>query len=130
MEFAATLPAEMKLRGASGKVLLKSTLRGVLPNDVLNRPKMGFGVPLARWFRTELRDLPGEMLLGADSRVHRYVKPQGIELMIKQHHDASVDHSLRLWVLLQLELWHREVVESPRAECLPAARVAGRMEHR
>lgn len=112
MEFAATLPAHLKLRGTAGKVLLKSALRGLLPDEVLDRPKMGFGVPLERWFREELRELPREVLLGSDARVHTYVKPDAIAEMIRQHHAESADHSLRLWVLLQLEMWHREVVES------------------
>jgi asparagine synthase (glutamine-hydrolysing) len=74
---------------------------------------MGFGVPLPRWFREELRDLPGEKLLGSDSRVHAYVRPSAISQMITEHHAGVANHSLRLWVLLQLEMWHREVVESP-----------------
>ncbi len=113
MEFAAALPASLKLRGMTGKVLLKSALRGVLPDEILDRPKMGFGVPLNRWFREELRDLPGEMLMGSDSRVHAYLKPEAIRRLIDEHHAGTADHSLRLWVLLQLELWHREVVEAP-----------------
>jgi asparagine synthase (glutamine-hydrolysing) len=113
MEFAAALPARLKLRGMTGKVLLKSTLRGVLPDEILDRPKMGFGVPLRRWFREEHRDLPGEILMGSDSRVHAYVRPAAIHRLIGEHHAGTADHSLRLWVLLQLELWHREVVEAP-----------------
>ena len=113
MEFAATLPASLKLRGMTGKMLLKSALRGVLPDEILDRPKMGFGVPLHRWFREELRDLPGEILMASDSRVHAYVKPEAIRRLIDEHHAGTADHSLRLWVLLQLELWHREVVEAP-----------------
>jgi len=112
MEFAAALPSDLKLRGTAGKKILKSALRGVIPDEVLDRPKMGFGVPLIRWFREELRDLPGEVLLGSDSRIHAYIKPAAVERMIQQHHAETVDHSLRLWVLLQLEYWHREVVES------------------
>ncbi len=113
MEFAAALPPHLKLRGMRGKLLLKSALRGVVPDAVLDRPKMGFGVPLSRWFREELRDLPGECLLASDSRVHAYLQPKAIARMITEHHNSSADHSLRLWVLLQLEAWHREVVESP-----------------
>ena len=64
MEFAAKLPLRQKLQRGNGKVLLKSALRGVLPDEILDRPKMGFGVPLRRWFREELRDLPAEILLG------------------------------------------------------------------
>jgi len=113
MEFAAALPARLKRRGLNGKVLLKSALRGVIPDECLDRPKMGFGVPLHSWFREELKDLPAEILMGADSRVHDYVRPEAIATMIRQHHSKFADHSLRLWILLQLELWHREVVESP-----------------
>jgi asparagine synthase (glutamine-hydrolysing) len=124
MEFAAGLPTELKLRGMTGKMLLKSTLRDILPDEVLDRPKMGFGVPLLRWFREELRELPGEVLLGSDTRVHTYIKPEAIAQMIEQHHAESADHSLRLWVLLQLELWHREVVESPIIDRQSTARPA------
>jgi asparagine synthase (glutamine-hydrolysing) len=113
MEFAAALPPHLKLRGMSGKVLLKSALRGLVPDEILHRPKMGFGVPLGRWFREELRDLPAEVLMGSDSRIHAYVKPAAVATLIREHQEGSADHSSRLWALLQLELWHREVVESP-----------------
>ena len=112
MEFSARVPARHKLDGTSGKVLLKYALRGIVPDEILDRPKMGFGVPLPRWFRKELRDLPAEVLLSADARVQAYVKPEAIRRMIKQHHDNQADHSTRLWALLQLEFWHREVLES------------------
>lgn len=121
MEFAAKLPSHLKLRGMSGKLLLKSALRGIVPDAILDRPKMGFAVPLRRWFREELRDLPAEVLMGAHSRVHTYVKPAAISRMIKEHHDERADHSLRLWILLQLELWHREVVEAPFVKCNSAS---------
>jgi asparagine synthase (glutamine-hydrolysing) len=113
MEFAAKLPPSLKLHRTSGKVMLKSALRGIVPDEILDRSKMGFGVPLPRWFREELRDLPAERLMGRDSRVHRYVKPDAVAQLIREHHNGFADHSLRLWVLLQLESWHREVVESP-----------------
>jgi asparagine synthase (glutamine-hydrolysing) len=113
MEFAASLPAQLKLHRTTSKRLLKSALRDILPEQILSRSKMGFGVPLAQWFRGELRDLPGEILLGEGSRVHAYIKPAAIGRMVQEHHDRAADHSLRLWVLLQLEMWHREVAESP-----------------
>lgn len=113
MEFAASLPAKLKLRGMTGKRLLKSAMRDILPGEILARSKMGFGVPLLHWFRHELRDLPREVLLSADSRVRAYVKPTAIQHMIDEHQNGVADHSLRLWVLLQLEMWHREVAESP-----------------
>jgi asparagine synthase (glutamine-hydrolysing) len=113
MEFAAELPPSLKLRGTSGKVLLKHALRGIIPDEILDRPKMGFGVPLPQWFRKELRNLPADMLLSGDARVQSYLRPEAIKQMIEEHHDRRADHSARLWTLLQLELWHREVVESP-----------------
>lgn len=113
MEFAASLPAQLKLHGMTGKRLLKAAMRDVLPGEILSRSKMGFGVPLLHWFRGELRELPSEVLLGVDSRVHAYVRPAAVRRMIDEHQSGVADHSLRLWVLLQLEMWHREVVESP-----------------
>jgi asparagine synthase (glutamine-hydrolysing) len=120
MEFAASLPAKLKLHGMTGKRLLKAALRDVLPDHILSRSKMGFGVPLLHWFRGELRELPREVLLGRDSRVQAYVKPIAIQRMIDDHQNGVADHSLRLWVLLQLEMWHREVAESPLIECRAA----------
>ena len=120
MEFAAKVPARLKLHRRSGKVLLKYALRGIVPDEILDRAKMGFGVPLPQWFRKELRSLPAEVLLGADARVQSYVKPEAIRRMIKEHQARQADHSQRLWALLQLELWHREVVELPRLAEAPA----------
>jgi asparagine synthase (glutamine-hydrolysing) len=113
MEFAATLPADLKLMGGEGKRLLKASLRGIVPDEILDRPKMGFGVPLVHWFRGELRDLPTDVLLDTGAHTQKYVRRDEVERMIREHQDASADHSQRIWTLLQLEHWHREVVESP-----------------
>jgi asparagine synthase (glutamine-hydrolysing) len=113
MEFAASLPLEHKLDGANGKRLLKKTLRRVLPEEILRRRKMGFGVPLARWFRDELRVLPADVLLDRRSLDRGYFRRDEIECLIREHHEQIADHSARLWILLQLEMWHREVLESP-----------------
>lgn len=110
MEFAASLPVELKLDGTNGKRLLKSAMRGIVPDGILDREKMGFGVPLERWFREDLRELPRQLLLDPSSSVLTYLKPAAIDEMIRQHQDGVADHSLRIWVLLQLENWHREVV--------------------
>jgi asparagine synthase (glutamine-hydrolysing) len=114
MEFAASLPADQKLRGTTGKRLLKTAMRGIVPDEILDRPKMGFGVPLARWFREDLRELPSEVLLDPRSIQRGYLRRDEVERLIKQHQDGEGDHSLRLWVLLQLEMWQREVVDTRR----------------
>src|SRR5262249_18348662 len=112
MEFAAALPLKLQVDANGGKRLLKQTLRNVLPNEILTRSKMGFGVPLARWFRDELRDLPSNILLDARSVERGYFRRSEIEGLIREHQQSSADHSLRLWVLVQLEMWHREVLEA------------------
>lgn len=112
MEFAASLPAELKRSGTDGKRILKRAMRGELPDEVLDRPKMGFSVPLAHWFRTELRHLPGEVLLDPHTIARGYFQHREVERLIEEHQLGRADHSLKLWVLVQLELWHREVVEA------------------
>jgi len=113
MELAARLPEHWKQTRGRGKRILTSAVRHLLPASVLDRPKMGFNVPLSRWFRTELRDLPAEILCGADAAVRAYVRPEAVERLIREHHEERRDHSLKLWTLVQLELWHREVVSQP-----------------
>jgi asparagine synthase (glutamine-hydrolysing) len=123
MELAASIPAELKLRGLEGKRILKAALRGRIPDEIIDRPKMGFGVPLARWFREDLRSFPEEVLLDPVAVRRGYFRPGAVETMIAEHRDGRADHSYRLWVLLQLELWHREVLEAPRSpipRALPA----------
>jgi asparagine synthase (glutamine-hydrolysing) len=112
VEFAASLPPRLKLRGREGKVLLKRALADHLPGEILSRRKMGFGVPLARWFREDLRDLPREMLLDPGARVARYVRGDSVARMLREHAAQTADHSTKLWILLQLEMWHRHVLES------------------
>jgi asparagine synthase (glutamine-hydrolysing) len=112
MEFAAALPQELKFRGGRGKLILKSAARGWIPDQILDRPKMGFGVPLRRWFREDLRDLPSEILLDPGARERGYFDSGEVERLISEHRSSKADHSLRLWTLLQLEMWHREVVEA------------------
>jgi len=122
MEFAASLPVSQKLRATTGKRLLKTALRGIVPDDILDRPKMGFGVPLERWFREDLRELPADILLDRDARQRGYLRAAEVERLIAEHRSGGADHSLRLWVLLQLEMWHREVVDARHATAeAPAA---------
>jgi asparagine synthase (glutamine-hydrolysing) len=115
MEFAARLPAEMKLRGGSGKHILKVAMRGIVPDAILDRPKMGFGVPLKHWFRGELAHLPRELLLDDGSRTGEYLVKSEVERLLDEHADGRWDHSARIWSLVQLEMWHQEVLEPARA---------------
>jgi asparagine synthase (glutamine-hydrolysing) len=111
MEFAASLPVAHKLQRGTGKLLLRGALRRILPSEILARSKQGFGVPLARWFREEHRELPSDVLLDRRSLDRGYFRRDQIEYLIREHRDHVADHSARLWTLVQLEMWHQEVLE-------------------
>ncbi len=111
MEFAASIPAEFKVRGREKKWILREALRQWLPSDVLDRPKQGFTPPVGHWFRNELRELSREVLLDQRSMARSYFKPAEVEAMLHRHHSGKTDETKRLWALFVLELWHREFVD-------------------
>jgi asparagine synthase (glutamine-hydrolysing) len=119
MEFAASLPADEKLHQNAGKRLLKRALRGHIPDEIVDRPKMGFGVPLGRWFREDLRSLPEEVLLDSRTLARGYFREREVRALVDDHRAGVVDNSARLWSLLQLEMWHREVADLPPARVEP-----------
>ncbi|WP_425617509.1 asparagine synthase (glutamine-hydrolyzing) [Anatilimnocola sp. NA78] len=107
VEFAASLPVKFKYRRRRGKWLLRRAFGDLLPNEVWQRPKMGFGVPLDHWFRNELRPLLRETLLEGPF-TQRWFRRAAIEGLLKDHDERRFDHSARLWALLMLELWFKE----------------------
>jgi asparagine synthase (glutamine-hydrolysing) len=114
LEFAARLPADLKFRRGAGKRILKRAMRGIVPDEILDRPKMGFGVPLKHWFRGELRELPRTLLLDPSAHCRRYLVGSEIERLLSEHDDGVYDHAPRIWSLIQLEVWHQEVLEQRR----------------
>ena len=111
MEFAAALPVDLKVRGDEGKYLLKSAMRDLLPEPVITRDKMGFGVPLDRWYRAECRDFVRETLLSARSLQRGYFKPEAIRAILDGEQHGACAYGLRVHALLMLELWHREYMD-------------------
>jgi asparagine synthase (glutamine-hydrolysing) len=111
MEFAARLPANMKLRGRQSKYLLKKAFSDLLPPENVNRRKMGFGVPVGDWFRTSLRPLLEDALLSEQFERRGYFRAQKIRQLVSEHLRRRADHSFPLWNLLMLELWHREFID-------------------
>jgi len=107
MEFAASLPAKYKLRRFIKKYILKKAVENIIPNDNIYRRKMGFAVPVGRWFRGELKGLLQETLLSQDSLKRGYFKPDKIKDIVFQHTSGQKDWSFQLWSLLMLELWHQ-----------------------
>lgn len=111
MEFSASLPAALKLSGKQKKRILKAALRGMLPDIILDRPKMGFSVPLARWFRRDLREMAHDILLSPRARQRGYFEPNAISTMLAEHGRGQNDYAEDLWDLLVLELWHRTFID-------------------
>ncbi len=103
MQFAAAIPAAMKLRGMEKKVILRDALRAWLPETILDRPKQGFSVPLAEWLRGDLREYSREVLLDPSSLSAGRFRPAAVQGLLDGHL-AGEDHSQRIWALMMLEL--------------------------
>jgi asparagine synthase (glutamine-hydrolysing) len=114
MELAASLPADLKLRGTEKKVVLRDALRGWIPDVILDRPKMGFGVPIVDWFRGDLKGYMQEVLLDRSTIDRGYFDEGYVRSMLDRHASGAEDSAYRIWALLVLELWLREFVDSPR----------------
>jgi asparagine synthase (glutamine-hydrolysing) len=103
------LPDSLKARGREGKVALRRAFAADLPAEVAARGKTGFGVPLGRWFRTDLRDAAHDLRSGDRG----WFRPDTVQRLLGEHESGRADHGHRLWCLLMLELWVREHVEAP-----------------
>ena len=111
IEFAATLPEGMKMRGLETKSLLKKVASRLVPRDVIYRRKMGFGVPIGKWFRGEMKDFVRSVLLSEKSLKRGIVRPEILERYVDEHTCAERDHSFQLWTLLMLELWFQRFID-------------------
>jgi asparagine synthase (glutamine-hydrolysing) len=120
VEFAAGIPSRMKYRDGVGKWLLRQAITGLVPARVLAHPKHGFGVPLARWFRDELR-YRLEALQRPEARIGPYVDAGAVSRLIEEHRAGRRDHSHLLWRLLVLEVWLNALAEGRLAHASPLA---------
>lgn len=109
MEFAARLPEHEKLRGHRGKAVLRRAFREMLPMENVQRPKMGFAVPVGEWLRGPLRPLLEDTLLNSAAAVNGYLDSAVINELARRHLSRQADHTPQLWSLLMLECWHREM---------------------
>lgn len=107
VEFVAAIPERLKLRRGETKYILKRSVTPLLPSQVLSRPKMGFGVPLATWFRGPLRELVCDLLLSARLRQRGIVQAREVKALLEAHMRGRRDCSSQLWSLLCFELWAR-----------------------
>jgi asparagine synthase (glutamine-hydrolysing) len=119
IEFVTRIPAALKLKGLTTKHIFKRAVRGLVPDEILDRPKQGFGVPIPRWINAELRGRIRETLTAPRARQRGYFEPRYLDLLLDEHERGRRDHSAQLWSLFMLELWHRTFLDVAR----PAAPV-------
>ncbi len=111
IEWLATLNSLQKIRGQEAKYLLKKSMEPYLPNDVLYRPKMGFSVPLARWFRGPLKHRVQDSLLGPRLAETGWFRRDYLQHLVDAHNNGSRDYSASIWTLLMFEAFLRNVME-------------------
>jgi asparagine synthase (glutamine-hydrolysing) len=122
VEYVNALPDHLKIRGWQTKRILRKACCDLLPSSVRRRPKMGFGVPLGAWFRRQWRTPTEDLLLGSGARLHRYVQPAMIASAVQEHMTQQADHGHKLWLLLTIELWLRnmERMREPTGLSMPS----------
>ncbi len=109
LELTAKIPFSLKLKGLNNKkYILKEALRGILPDEVMFRPKMGFGIPIDAWFRGELKAYAEEKLLNGELIKRNLFKRASVEKILHTHSTTDINFSPHIWALLTLELWFRE----------------------
>ncbi|MGA9772445.1 MAG: asparagine synthase (glutamine-hydrolyzing) [Blastocatellia bacterium] len=111
IEFVAQIPASYKLRGSETKSILKRAVRGLIPDEIIDRKKQGFGVPIQKWFKEDLRAMLLDTLTGSRAQQRGYFKPGAVEAILDEHMRGRRDNSRHLWGLLTLELWHRQFID-------------------
>ncbi len=107
VEWVARLPESMKLRGVTTKWILREAMRGRLPNEILDRKKMGFPVPVAPWLRGEWRFLLDEYVLGERAKARGLFNELEVRRLVSEHDAGVRNHAERLWSLINLEVWQR-----------------------
>ena len=114
MEWAAEIPAELRMAHGVTKALFKSAMEPYLPTELLYRPKMGFSPPVDEWLRSELKELAYDTLLSHNSTKRGLFRREYVERLLSEHSSLVRDHHPQLWVLLMLELWFQMWIDAPR----------------
>jgi asparagine synthase (glutamine-hydrolysing) len=111
MEFAARIPANIKMPDGQLKWILKQAGLKYFSHEFLNRPKQGFGVPLDQWFRTSLKDFAADMLTGPQAASRGLFEMKYVRRLLEEHWSGRQEHQYRLWALLMFELWARTFLD-------------------
>ncbi len=111
VDFTARLPERMKLRGLTTKYILRGAMKGILPEPILSRRKMGFPVPVGAWFRGAYRSVIDEYALSARTLKRGIFDPVYVSNLVTEHQSGARDHSQRLWSLVNFEIWLRRFMD-------------------
>jgi asparagine synthase (glutamine-hydrolysing) len=130
VEFAAGLPDRWKLSGWTTKRVLRESMKGLIPESILKRPKMGFPVPFASWTRGAWKGVARDVLLDRRARERGVIDPAAVDRLLTAHAAGRIDGADRIWSLLNLELWHRTFIDKEGVQTLSeAAGPGGRGPH-
>ena len=108
MEYAASLPENLKYRNGTGKYILKKLLAKYVPGELFERPKMGFGVPIGHWLRKDLKDLLLDYLSPERLKKEGLFDHVIVENKIKEHLSGRINRQYQLWALLMWEMWREQ----------------------
>jgi asparagine synthase (glutamine-hydrolysing) len=111
IEFAASLPEDLKTKGFETKSLLKVVASRLVPKEAIYRRKMGFGVPIGKWFREDLKNFVQETLLSERALKRNILKPEVVKRYVTEHIEGKKDYAFQLWTLLMLELWFQMFID-------------------
>lgn len=107
MEYVARIPSRMKLQATEGKFIFKKALKRYLPDDILYRKKMGFGVPILEWLRGELEEYAQPIILNGEAS-KRYLHKPFLEKMWSEHQSGIRNRATELWQVMMLNLWQEK----------------------
>ena len=111
IEFAASIPANLKYHHSEKKYILKKAFEGTLPDDILYRKKMGFSVPLSDWLKGELKTMASDSLFGKNAGVGHFFNNKALHSIWDQHQCGKRNYATILWSLFMFELWYQEFME-------------------
>ena len=112
IEYVSSLPDRFRIRGRQDKWILRQVASQLIPKSIINRPKVGFRVPVNEWFQSSMRDYLVESLTGAASVTRDYYDGDELNRILGEHTSGRQNHEKLLWTLLTLEVWHREYLAS------------------
>jgi len=112
IDFVTRIPAALKIVGDETKYILKRAVKDLIPEEIMTRPKQGFGIPIPKWINQELRGRIRDVLNDPLTRQRGYFNSSYVQLLLNEHERNRRDHSKALWTLFMLELWHRRYLDS------------------